>query len=368
MAQLKLTVKTVTPLLMNGAGGKPELRAASFRGVLRYWLRALLGAKYPENTQALFEEESRYWGSTSRGSAINLRVIGRLKRGTEQLDNVVLPSRLRFEHFSAGQEFLLLLSTHPLQNPNMVFTSQLYSSLLLACTLGGFGKRARRGGGHIQIERFQSNWASESMTEHERFGLLVDSLKTQPPNVAISEVLKYADPNTSLSSIPAYPTVDAENCVVLIGKDGDANHIQTLERVWKIAKNYAHTDAKIRMYDRKNKRPDGVHIIDRWWAWGFAKPSLHRNDSDSRNKAKSLVPARGEKPYEDGGRRASNVHITVHSYQNRFYPVVTIFRSLPDYDHYHSGEPSSWQLFADFADELTDNGFDAVFGTWEHWA
>lgn len=43
--RLTVTLETVTPLFLGGAvpGESPELRPSSFRGVMRYWLRAALG-------------------------------------------------------------------------------------------------------------------------------------------------------------------------------------------------------------------------------------------------------------------------------------------------------------------------------------
>lgn len=40
---LDLELQTVTPLMTGGAFYQAELRPPSFRGVMRYWLRALLG-------------------------------------------------------------------------------------------------------------------------------------------------------------------------------------------------------------------------------------------------------------------------------------------------------------------------------------
>jgi CRISPR-associated protein Cmr1 len=40
---VELTLETVTPLFLGGALHQPELRPASVRGALRYWLRAALG-------------------------------------------------------------------------------------------------------------------------------------------------------------------------------------------------------------------------------------------------------------------------------------------------------------------------------------
>lgn len=45
LSHLTLTLETVTPLFLGGADprGAPELRAPAFRGMMRYWFRAVLG-------------------------------------------------------------------------------------------------------------------------------------------------------------------------------------------------------------------------------------------------------------------------------------------------------------------------------------
>src|SRR5436190_1046640 len=74
MAQLRLTLESITPLLMYGAEQtEPELRSASVRGTLRYWLRAVLGGMYNNNAR-IYEEESKILGNTEQGSRISLRI------------------------------------------------------------------------------------------------------------------------------------------------------------------------------------------------------------------------------------------------------------------------------------------------------
>ncbi len=71
MPHLSYELETVTPLLLGGANprDKPELRAAPFRGVLRYWLRALLA-----NPPDLLRQEANLLGNTDLGSPVTLRV------------------------------------------------------------------------------------------------------------------------------------------------------------------------------------------------------------------------------------------------------------------------------------------------------
>lgn len=59
--ELKATLEIVTPLFLGGANprGAPELRAASVRGVLRFWLRALLGGVLGDDPQKFLSAKAK---------------------------------------------------------------------------------------------------------------------------------------------------------------------------------------------------------------------------------------------------------------------------------------------------------------------
>ena len=64
MPSLIVKIKTVSPLFLNGADkAQPELRAASVRGQLRYWFRAIEGAK-TDSLQEVWRKEESIFGST----------------------------------------------------------------------------------------------------------------------------------------------------------------------------------------------------------------------------------------------------------------------------------------------------------------
>lgn len=70
MQDITVKLETVTPLFLGGAEprGKPELRPASFRGALRYWLRAAQGASTVDNPEGIKEvqkSESEVFYQTS---------------------------------------------------------------------------------------------------------------------------------------------------------------------------------------------------------------------------------------------------------------------------------------------------------------
>jgi hypothetical protein len=65
MPQIDLALETVTPLFLGGADprGDPELRPASFRGLLRFWFRALVtGVIGDGNLPTLREAEAAVFG------------------------------------------------------------------------------------------------------------------------------------------------------------------------------------------------------------------------------------------------------------------------------------------------------------------
>ncbi len=73
MPKLTVELETVTPLFLGGAeprGSPPELRAASVRGALRYWLRALLGGVMGDgDLSTLRATEDFVFGSTETGAS-----------------------------------------------------------------------------------------------------------------------------------------------------------------------------------------------------------------------------------------------------------------------------------------------------------
>ena len=76
MKRLQLTLEAVTPLFLGGAQQEAELRPASIRGALRYWLRAALGGVVGQkNLDSLRDWEASVFGDTDNGSATVVRVL-----------------------------------------------------------------------------------------------------------------------------------------------------------------------------------------------------------------------------------------------------------------------------------------------------
>lgn len=175
MNKLTFTLETVTPLFLSGNDqNSVELRAASIRGHLRYWYRALLGGLGVAQPQQLHELESRVFGKEEQGSSVLVRIKdirwagGRIKQNKE-LD--LGYDQARRQTRRPGLTYLLYSTQlggneRPYADVGTTFTLELSSFnkeaeqllKLAACALwcwthfGGLGTRARRGGGNVQIK------------------------------------------------------------------------------------------------------------------------------------------------------------------------------------------------------------------------
>lgn len=181
MAELRVTVETVTPLFLGGAnpGGEPELRASSLRGALRFWLRALLGGAIGDNNlSALRQAESAVFGSTETGASpvviyvqheqlsppqvVTFSPLGEKNKDARNYDKPGIaymffaargtkrePER---KAIAAGTDFQLDLIMRKGVSPldEKVF-HQAYAALWLLTHLGSVGARSRRGGGSLQV-------------------------------------------------------------------------------------------------------------------------------------------------------------------------------------------------------------------------
>ena len=74
---IEATYRISTPLFCSGATPEqPELRLPSFKGVLRYWWRALAWSRYGGNLQEIKGQENSLFGSADGGqSGVSLRLL-----------------------------------------------------------------------------------------------------------------------------------------------------------------------------------------------------------------------------------------------------------------------------------------------------
>src|SRR5437660_10544722 len=74
MQEVIFEVETITPLFLAGADQETaEIRAPSFRGEMRYWLRALVSAN-AKNLETVMVAETKVFGSTDVSSMVGVRI------------------------------------------------------------------------------------------------------------------------------------------------------------------------------------------------------------------------------------------------------------------------------------------------------
>jgi CRISPR-associated protein Cmr1 len=78
MKPLRLHVELTTPTFLGGANPECvcEWRAASVRGQLRWWFRAVAGGRFQGDLKEVRKAEIEVFGSTDRGSALRVRISG----------------------------------------------------------------------------------------------------------------------------------------------------------------------------------------------------------------------------------------------------------------------------------------------------
>lgn len=181
MQHVTFTLRTVTPLFLAGADQtQAELRAPTFRGLMRYWYRALIGGIVGANERTLPQvsaAETAVFGATDKGSAVGIRV-SEASEGSQ---------RYRKENYSrantSGKDYLLWSMAESGKGdrykPDRLYfpqdtkfkvslfsrgddeanLRQAVSSFWLLTHLGGIGSRSRRCGGSIEADVTNDSFA-----------------------------------------------------------------------------------------------------------------------------------------------------------------------------------------------------------------
>jgi CRISPR/Cas system CMR-associated protein Cmr1 (group 7 of RAMP superfamily) len=251
MAIVKLILEQETPLFMGGAAQELEVRAASFRGQLRYWHRALLGAKGVVNLDALIRAEHEVWGGISNhppaqssprlpslASPVTVFVRhnlikddGRAMLPHRQLRSDQLVGPCFWSPLREERKLELVLGTrHPLA-PLPVTAIQ---AALVWATLSGAGRRVRRGFGAFRLIGAEGNlppgW------DNKAFGIDPALARDQPVLLeALRARLHWALGHTcQLAVTPDYPTLAGNKSnVYLLAKPMAVDYEAAMKYFWR---------------------------------------------------------------------------------------------------------------------------------------
>jgi CRISPR-associated protein Cmr1 len=188
MQQVTFSLRTLTPLFLAGADPvQAELRPPAFRGLMRYWYRALLGGVLGADERTLssiIEAEKELFGATDTGSAISLTLSDSSRKplsytkesysraSTSGKDYLLWsmaetrrgkpdyrPDRM---YFPADTQFQLMLTG---RSENQAKLQNVIASLWLLTNLGGIGSRSRRCAGSLLVETLPESTQATSVLD-----------------------------------------------------------------------------------------------------------------------------------------------------------------------------------------------------------
>ncbi|RMF80526.1 MAG: type III-B CRISPR module RAMP protein Cmr1, partial [Chloroflexi bacterium] len=234
-----LTVQTITPLVMYGADNKgrsavPELRATSIRGILRYWLRAVLGSQ-SINPERVYEKESAILGKTETASKVTVQV--QASRSMLQSEGAVrlLPERLQHRGYDAGSEFRIVLATHPLADDS-IFQGDLLKALYLMTNLGGLGRRSRRGSGNLRVVKTSGVELQSDKPQLDKFAINLNDLTEYLVNV-----IQFVTSNTQpIGCCPTFPIFAPDTACVLLSNTTHLSYKDAFDELWRVSGPYHH--------------------------------------------------------------------------------------------------------------------------------
>ena len=242
---MKVTLETVTPLFLGGADprGEPELRAASIRGALRFWLRALLGGVIGDrDLDALRKAESAVFGSTDTGaSPVVVWVAGNVKHASYRplLHN---PQKtFTFSGIKPGETFSLeVVPRRPYESVSPI----VISTTALWLLLGGVGKRSRRGFGTLRLQNEVASFpftpkvykdASELETTLRR---VIEQAEAETRN--LTSALKVA--SGTFGTPPAFPILRPDHTKILLCKQQFASWEDAMRDFWGLLRSNRYRD------------------------------------------------------------------------------------------------------------------------------
>lgn len=299
--KLTLTLELTSPVFLTGAYKEtPELRAASVRGQIRFWLRAMLGAT-TNDLNKVWQTEESLLGSTQHGSAISIRLYSSTNLYTDKFS--LLPhssQRPSTAHaFKPNQNCKLDLVAYPGQD----IPDTIKQAVRLWGLLGGIGKRSRRMLGAFNLS---GGNLYEPINSSEMLETAVkDALKAA---LGADQTVLYG----IYPGIPPFPTLNPAHCRILVGHKAFNSAEDANKALFKILRN-------------DDYRPDEDYF-------GYAKRPNRRNA-----------------PFM---RRASPLIGQIYRINKVFFLILTIMRSplqIPDSEIWLLA--SDWKVHDDFLND-----------------
>lgn len=328
MKTLQATYSISAPMFLAADRYNAELRPPSFKGVLRFWFRAIALSRYQNDLEVVREQEDKLFGSTNGQAAFLLRL-----QPTGELEHVPKEQRWYGQESAYLGYGLIDYKNRQLQNTRayikegLNFTAKLLikqndkvqaesinilkQALIAMGLFGGLGARSRRGYGSISLIELKENdqvlWTGPKNEEQliksiEDFFLVLGNLT---------------------DGLPKYSAFSNQSCAAVVLTNNNANGLlrQLGEQLINYRKNYQRDDAKLVLQALQGKKVDKhpKRVV-------FGLP--HNYFFKGKPPRKLLVAPH----YQRLDRRASPLFIHIHKLENDYAAVLLLLPAefLPD--------------------------------------
>jgi len=329
---MKVILETVTPLFLGGADprGEPELRAASIRGALRFWLRALLGGVIGDrDLDALRKAESAVFGSTDAGASPVLVRIRNLSGGAPTPFSAIASGRqgLTYLFFAAmgtqnkperkaipaGSSFELELRPRAgAQDRNTL--PKVYAALWLLTHLGGLGARSRRGAGSLQVTRVQGDAPNSALPSLEIRASAPEQLQTELQE-GLSKLRKSVGESASVDCPSRFDVLHPNACKIWVVGKVFSSWREALDAIGQRMQQFR--NRREPDYQNVKNAVQGQRLTQPVERAAFGLPIVFYY--------RSLKGAKGTLEGKRHNRRASPLLIHVTRLSNRKYALVLTF-------------------------------------------
>lgn len=185
---IRATYRIVTPMFCGGAEQQAEFRLASFKGVLRFWWRALMWGR-AKDCGDLCVQEAALFGASDEGvgqSKVRLRIVDQRLAASMEVGQVFEAGRLSGAHYlgygvmeafasatkgtQAGQLTRSMIPSGTfgvecLLSPRLSLDQReaVINALILVGTVGGLGSKSRKGYGSLTLTQLTVGGQSKSL-------------------------------------------------------------------------------------------------------------------------------------------------------------------------------------------------------------
>jgi CRISPR-associated protein Cmr1 len=248
MKEIRLTCSVITPMFMAGADGRtPELRPSEFKGMMRFWWRAI---RADDNIEELRKDESKIFGGSGEEQGKSKVIIKVYPQPKEkdigeniepEISNYNGIKYLFYSTFSLKAKGEKIIRKYIKSYPhNFQFNIELSSydeesfknalaSLWTAIYLGGFGTRARRGAGNVEIIK------EEGSSYELSFKLSHPSSKSELKKELENNLKKIFDVVKSVTRHQRYSNLKNSKIIIL---DPENSWQKALDKVGNIFKEF----------------------------------------------------------------------------------------------------------------------------------